>query len=95
MSGISAAAHNKFISRFRSSIVENIKEDPDEVPDEEMRLLKSDIDELQKIIDEYRITFSKLQRLVQQYRLLLHRTRVNMRRHQLKLIKAGTKKSES
>lgn len=89
MSFISTASHEKVIQIFRSAIGD--KEDGESSPtltaDTDAELLQADIDRLQRIMQEYKNTFSRLQDLTRQYKTVLQRTRVNMRKHQLKTVR--------
>lgn len=80
---INTSAHEKFIQLVHSSFTG----DTTEPADEEHHALKTDMEQLQKIVQEYKKTFSHLQGLTHQYRILLRNTRVNIRKRQLKMLR--------
>ena len=81
---ISTTDHQKFIRQFQLFLSGHTTNNSFANADENVQLLKADIDKLQQIADVYTDTYSKLQDLAIQYKLMLKRTRVNMRRQQIK-----------
>lgn len=86
---ISTRTHQQFIRQFQLFLSSHTTNNSFANADENIQLLKADIDKLQKIAEVYTDTYSQLQDLAIQYKIMLKRTRVNMRRQQIKRNDAG------
>jgi ABC-type transporter Mla subunit MlaD len=71
---ISTRIHQQYIRQFYLFLERNATND------ENVQLLRADIEKLQQIADVYTDTCSQLHNLAEQYNALLNRTRGNLRR---------------
>ncbi len=77
---ISTSAHQQFIQQSVSFLEKNACAGVDE----NMRIIQADIEKLKQVAGIYKDTHSRLCELTTQYNMILKRTRINMRKLQLK-----------
>jgi cytochrome c1 len=75
---ISTRIHQQYIRQFHLFLERHASND------ENVKLLKADIEKLQQIAEVYTDTCSQLHSLAEQYNALLNRTRGNLRRQKRK-----------
>jgi hypothetical protein len=93
VSFISPSDHEKLIRIFQSSIDSGNDGSAIDIGDEKANSLRKDIDLLKQIAEQYKDTLAQLQELGRQYKVILQRTKVNMRKQQIKVNRNRNKKT--
>jgi hypothetical protein len=82
---INTADHEKFIRFFDSSITGKETNSTVALTDEDTERIKSEVAQLETIVQKYKHTIYQLQELARQYKVILQRTKMNMRKQKMKL----------